>query len=64
MAIELNSNIVSPKTQKHGSGVFTATSEQEFKIELGGDTILEVEVPEGKKWTALSIHINIDEEDA
>lgn len=64
MTLELNSSVVSAKTQKQGSGVYTAASEEEFKIELGGDTILEIEVPEGKKWTALSIHINIDEEDA
>lgn len=64
MAIEINSNVISAKTQKHGRGVFTAVANEDFEIKLGDNHILNIEVPEGKKWTALSININIDEEDA
>ena len=62
--MELSSNVISAKVQRHASGVFSATAGQSFEIDIDGEKKLNVEVPEGKNWEAISISINIDEVDA
>ncbi len=60
MAIELNTTEHAAKKVYSASGTFSATAGQNFEIDIGGDKKLEVEVPEGEDWVAISINIAID----
>jgi hypothetical protein len=48
---------------KRGSTEFVMAEKENFKIKVGGDFILETEVPNDKKWR-VSINLCIFEEDA
>ncbi len=62
--MELNENEHVARKTYSGSGSFSATAGQSLEIKIGSDKKLEVEVPEGKNWEAISININITEVDA
>ncbi len=60
MAIELNEVEHAARKTYTANDVFSAVAGETFEIEIGGNKKLNVEVPEGENWVAISINIAID----
>ena len=64
MSIELSEGTVTAKKTYSGSGTFSGAAGETLEIIIGGVHKLDVDVPEGKNWEAISINLAIDEVDA
>lgn len=61
--LQLDSNTVTACVRKFGSYTIAQDAPHKLSVKSGNATVLDVQTPQGKKWTVFVV-VNIIEEDA